>query len=186
MYLVLSPTLYCIIILYCTIYYILYCTVLLPPVTALVTEWVVTCGHCAPSKTHREVAPSLWHLPRSWCDRGNVIMCHPRPTQPLLSNQFICCTLRSWVQKVFIHSRTVSRQLGDNYALKCISDNFSHTEYISPCVENSQNHTLIFHFSPIPRRRFENWENCGTDFSHSFSSFHDLLPAIGDQQYIAM
>ena len=29
-------------------------------------------------------------------------------------------------------------------------------------------------------------ENYGTDLSHSFSSFHDLLPAIGDQRCYAM
>ena len=29
-------------------------------------------------------------------------------------------------------------------------------------------------------------ENYGTDLSHSFSPFYDLLPAIGDQQCIAM
>ena len=50
---------------------------------------------------------------------------------------------------------TVFPGLGDNYASKCGSDSFSHTEYLSPCVEISQNHTLMLCFSSIPGRRFE-------------------------------
>ena len=68
---------------------------------------------------------------------------------------WMCFTLRSWVRDMFSHFRTVSPGLGDNYASKCSSDSFPHTKYMSPCVENSQNHTLMFRFSPIPGRKFE-------------------------------
>ena len=66
-----------------------------------------------------------------------------------------CCTLRSWVHEMFSHYRTVTPRLGDNSLSKCSSNSFSHTKYMSSCVENSQNHTLMFCCSPIPRRRFE-------------------------------
>ena len=56
---------------------------------------------------------------------------------------------------MFSHFRTFSPGLGDNYASKCNSDSFSHTKYTSPYVENSQNQTLKFSFSPIPGRRFK-------------------------------
>ena len=68
---------------------------------------------------------------------------------------FIGCTLRSWVHDIFLHSITVSPGSGGNYASKCSSDNFPHTKSMSPCVENSQNHNLMFCCSPIPVRRFE-------------------------------
>ena len=51
----------------------------------------------------------------------------------------ISCILRSWVHEIFMHSTTVSPQLGDNYASKCTSENFPLTKYISPCLENSRN-----------------------------------------------
>ena len=38
---------------------------------------------------------------------------------------------------------------------KYSSDSFPHTKYMSQCLENSQNHTLMFCCSPIPGRRFE-------------------------------
>ena len=67
----------------------------------------------------------------------------------------ICCTLRSWVHKILSHYRTVSPQLGDNCVSKSRSDSFPHIKYMSPCVENSKNHTLMFCCPPIPGRRFE-------------------------------
>ena len=72
-----------------------------------------------------------------------------------ISPIYICCTLRSWVHENVSHYRTVSPRLGDNCASKCCSDNFPHTKYMSPCVENSQNHTLMIRCSPIAGRRFE-------------------------------
>ena len=71
------------------------------------------------------------------------------------NKNYLCCTLRSWVHDIFSHYRTVSPRLGDNCASKCCSDNFPHTKYMSPCVENSQNHTLMIRCSPIAGRRFE-------------------------------
>ena len=106
--------------------------------------------------------------------------------QDIMVLERLCWTIRSWVREVVIHSRTVSPQGGDNYALKCSSENFPHRKYISPCVEISLTHTLIFHFSPILGGGSKNWGNCGTDLSHSFYTFHYLIPAIGDQQYITI
>ena len=77
----------------------------------------------------------------------------------------ICCTLRSWVHEIFIHSRTVSLRWGDNYASKCSFDNFPHTNYISLWVENCQNHTLLFCCSLIPGRRFKKLENLWDRFA---------------------
>ena len=37
-----------------------------------------------------------------------------------------------------------------------------------------------------PGRRSRKLGKLGTDLSHSFSTFHDPLPAIGEQRYIAM
>ena len=64
-------------------------------------------------------------------------------------------TLRSWVHEVFSRFGTVSPGLGDNYASKWGSGIFPHTKYMSRCVENSQNHTLLLRFSPILGRRIE-------------------------------
>ena len=67
----------------------------------------------------------------------------------------LCFTLRCWVLEVFSRFGTVSPGLGDNYASKCGSGIFPHTKYMSRCMENSQNHTLLLCFSPILGRRFE-------------------------------
>ena len=63
--------------------------------------------------------------------------------------QRISCTLRSWVQEIFSHSRTVSPRLGDNYASKCSHDNFP----IAPCVENCHNYIAMYCWFPIVGRR---------------------------------
>ena len=65
----------------------------------------------------------------------------------------ICCTLRSWINDIFSYNRTVSPWLGDSYVSKCYSENFSHTKYTSPCVENRQNYIEKQHWSPIAGRR---------------------------------
>ena len=65
------------------------------------------------------------------------------------------CTLNSLFHEIVIHSRTVCSRLGDNYASKCSSNNFQHTTYMSPCLENCQNHTLMFGCNPIPGIRFK-------------------------------
>ena len=67
---------------------------------------------------------------------------------------FLCCTLRSWVHEIMSHYRTISPRLGDNCVSKFSSDSFPHANYVT-MPENSQNHTLMFHCSPIPGRRFE-------------------------------
>ena len=60
-----------------------------------------------------------------------------------------------------------------------------HTQNI--CMENSQNHTLMFCCSPIPGRRLEKQGKLKVRFFPvGFSPFHELFPAIGDQQCIAM
>ena len=99
---------------------------------------------------------------------------------------YIRCTLRSWVYEIFWHSRTISPWVGDNCVSKCSSDRIPHTKYMSSCVENSQNHTLMFCCSLILGRRFEKHGNYGKDLSYSSSPFHDLLPTIGDQRCIVM
>ena len=43
--------------------------------------------------------------------------------------------------------------LGDNCVSKRSSDSFSHTKYMSSCVENSQNHTLMFFLFSNPREK---------------------------------
>ena len=63
--------------------------------------------------------------------------------------------MRSCVHEVFLRFGTVSPGLGDNYASKCGSVIFPHTKYMSRCMKNSQKHTLMLCFSPIPGRRFE-------------------------------
>ena len=68
---------------------------------------------------------------------------------------WLCCTLISWDHEIFIHYRNVSPWLGDNYASKYSSEKFPHTKYMSPCVENSQNRTLMVCCSLIPGRGFE-------------------------------
>ena len=88
-----------------------------------------------------------------------------------LTTDFLCSTLRSWVHNMFSHFRTVSPGLGDNYASKCSSANFPHTKYVSLCVEKSQNHTLMFHFSPIWGEGLKSKENYGTDFPIVFLAF---------------
>ena len=92
----------------------------------------------------------------------------------------ICCTLRSWVNEMFTHSRTVSPRLENNYASKCISDNFPHTKYTSPCVEKCQNCIAMDCFSPIAVKSHEKKKNNGTSLSRSFPRFLDLLPIIGE------
>ena len=67
-------------------------------------------------------------------------------------------TLRSWVHEIFSQYRTVSPRLGDNYASKCSSDNFLHTKYVTPCVENCQNYIAMHCRSPISGRRSWNGE----------------------------
>ena len=70
-------------------------------------------------------------------------------------NFCLCFTLRSRVHEGFSRFETVSTGLGDNYASKWGFDSFPHTKYMSQCVKNSQNHTLMLRFSPISGRRFE-------------------------------
>ena len=70
-----------------------------------------------------------------------------------LNSSFLSCTLRSWVHEMFIHSRTVSPRLGDNYASKFSSYNFPHTKYMSPCMKNCQNYIAMYSWSPIPGKR---------------------------------
>ena len=98
--------------------------------------------------------------------------------------QILCFTLRSWVHEMFSHLKTVSPGLGDNYASKCSFDCFPHTKYTSPCVENSQNRTLMFSFSSILWRRFEKQGKLWENLSHGFPCFSNLLPEIGEKQNI--
>ena len=102
---------------------------------------------------------------------------------------YLISTLRSWVHKMFSHFRILYLVLGDKYVSKCSSDSFPHTKYMSPCVENSQNHTLIFRFSPIPGRRFEKQGKLWDRFFQSFPCFLNLLPGIGEKtkhQYVVL
>ena len=90
------------------------------------------------------------------------------------AKKLLSLTLRSWVHEVFSRFGTVSLGLGDNYASKCGSGIFPHSKYMSRCVENSQNHTLLLRFSPIPGRRFEKQgELCpiGRCFENMFLEF---------------
>ena len=91
---------------------------------------------------------------------------------------YICCILKSWVHAIFSHYRTVSLQLGDNYASKCSSDNFPHTKYTSTCVENCQNYIAMHRWSSIAGRTFPGE---GTNLSNSFPCSSNLLPRIGEQ-----
>ena len=79
---------------------------------------------------------------------------------------------------MFSHFRTVSPGLGYNYASKSSFDSFPHTKYTSPRTEHSQNHTLMFDFSPIPGRRFEKQGKLWKNLSHSFPCFSNLLPGL--------
>ena len=38
---------------------------------------------------------------------------------------YIYCIIRSWLNEMFMHSRTVSLRLKDSSAAKCSSDNYS-------------------------------------------------------------
>ena len=61
---------------------------------------------------------------------------------------FLCCTLRSWVHETFIHSRTVSPRLGDNYASKCSFWQFSsHKIYVTMRGKLSEPHFDVWLFS---------------------------------------
>ena len=73
-------------------------------------------------------------------------------------------TLRSWVHEMY------SPGLGNNYASKCSSDSFPKTKHMSPCVENSQNHALMFVFLQSWGEGMTSKENYGTDLLHSFFS----------------
>ena len=53
---------------------------------------------------------------------------------------FIGFTLRSWIHEIFSHDRTVSPRLGNNYALKCSFDNFTHTMYTTMHGKRSELH----------------------------------------------
>ena len=95
----------------------------------------------------------------------------------------LCWTLRSWVHEILSQYRTVSPRLGDNCLSKCLSNSFPHTKYMSPCVENCQNHTLMFCCSLIPGRRFEKKSKlmghiCPTVFSLHFITFSAPLETI--------
>ena len=83
----------------------------------------------------------------------------------------------------FSHSIEVSLQLGDNFVSKWSSDSFPNTKYMSPCMESSQNHTLMFCCSPIPGRRFEKqgklWDRFVPQFfSISWPSPRDWRPTL--------
>jgi hypothetical protein len=52
---------------------------------------------------------------------------------------------------------------------------FPHTKYMSQCVENSQNHTLLLRFSPIPGRRFEKQ---GKLWDKVFLAFQTFSPGL--------
>ena len=88
---------------------------------------------------------------------------------------FICFTLRSWVHEVFSRFRMFSPGLGDNYAVKCGSGIFPHTKYMSRCVENSQNHTLLLSISPIPGRSFKKQ---GKLWDKVFLAFQTFSPGL--------
>ena len=68
----------------------------------------------------------------------------------------------------FSHYRTVSPRLGDNCVLKCSSDSFPHSTYLSACEENSQNRTLMFLCSPILERRLQTQEKLRDRFVPQF------------------
>ena len=72
----------------------------------------------------------------------------------------------------------VSPGLGDNYASKCGSGIFPHTKYMSRCVENSQNHTLLLRFSPIPGRRFEKQGKLCPIWDKVFLAFQTFSPGL--------
>ena len=59
-----------------------------------------------------------------------------------------------------------------------------HTKYMSPCVENGQNYIAMYHWSPIVGRRSWKVEKYGTNLSHSFPSFLNILPGIWEQPTI--
>ena len=62
-----------------------------------------------------------------------------------------------------------------------------HTQNICHHAWKTLRTTLwCFVFLQSRREGLKSMENYGTDLSHSFSSFHDLFPTIGDQQCIAM
>ena len=65
----------------------------------------------------------------------------------------LCCTLRSWSRKIFVHFRTVSPQLEDNYSSKYSSDNCPHTKYMSTCTENCQNYIAFVSLFSIRGRK---------------------------------
>ena len=79
--------------------------------------------------------------------------------------------------EVFSHYRTVSPGLRDNCESKCSSDSFWHTKCMSPCMESSQIHTLMYRCSPIlGKRHHENRkklprEHWVLEFCHSLSFF---------------
>ena len=79
---------------------------------------------------------------------------------------------------MFSHFRTVSPVLGDNYASICSFDCFPHTKYMSPCVENSQYHILMFCVSPIPGSRFKKEEKYGKYFPIVFLVFQTFSPGL--------
>ena len=72
---------------------------------------------------------------------------------------WLSCILRSWLHDILIHSRTVSPQLEDNNESKCISNNFPHPTYMSPCVENCQNYISMYLCSLIAGKRSRKVEN---------------------------
>ena len=90
------------------------------------------------------------------------------------------CALRSWYHEISIHSRAVSPQLEDNIALKCTSDSFPRTQYMSQCVEKCPNYIAMYRCSPIAGIR--SWKvgekNYGTNLCPSFLSFWTFSPQL--------
>ena len=81
-----------------------------------------------------------------------------------------CClrsTLRSLVNDIFSHYKTVSPHFGDNYALKCSSDNFSHTHAWKTVRTKLQCTVGLQSWG----EGHEMDKNCGTNLSHSFPCF---------------
>ena len=84
-------------------------------------------------------------------------------------------TLRAWYHNIFIHSRTISPQLEYNNAMKCSYENFPHTTFMLPCVENCQSVALICCCSSIAGSP-ETFENPEPSCHIFFSTFHDSPP----------
>ena len=105
----------------------------------------------------------------SWCNSTNMQnaaihqnLCNIRTNASILMRSIF----RSRYYEIFVCFRTDSLRLEDKDALRYSFNNFPHTTYMSPWVENCRNYTLIFCCSP------ETSENYERDLSHCFSSFH--------------